>query len=461
GPSRNPDDILKQRFADIGRVPQAFSSIMYVGSRTYAPPTDYNGLKKAIKDNLSNNSVRSARSPEIIFNVLTFLNEKFCGEIERTIVSTFPDAYFTCQASCQSCNSRCQQSMNHERDSITHKCNTRCQYQVQFDNRYFTCKACYEKGKLSIVIPKMCSANDSSWFGIVKYAWSGHILECSECGVIFKSREYWYGNRDPVETVVRPEIKHVWPGDLTSPHEPSNAARRVLDGVKYVSETVSAYSAPSSRAVTDWIADQVAPDYWIPNSHITACQSCQREFNADEKKHHCRVCGGGFCDECSSNQKPVPERGWGTQPVRVCDTCFNDTSLGDELQPSLDLSQLSDALDDESDQTLVDKTLGLRAARKMIEGVQTAVETLGSALDYPREILTDAARPSYWVPDSQITECYICETEFTSKDYKHHCRSCGQGVCDECSKNRQPVPAKAWDQPVRVCDKCVLKKVDL
>ena len=44
---------------------------MYVGSRTYAPPTDYNGLKKAIKDNLSNNSVRSARSPEIIFNVLT------------------------------------------------------------------------------------------------------------------------------------------------------------------------------------------------------------------------------------------------------------------------------------------------------------------------------------------------------------------------------------------------------
>jgi hypothetical protein len=55
----------------------------------------------------------------------------------------------------------------------------------------------------------------------------------------------------------------------TAPLDSSNAARRVLDGVKYVSETVSAYSAPSSRAVSDWIADQVAPDYWTPNSQIT------------------------------------------------------------------------------------------------------------------------------------------------------------------------------------------------
>lgn len=55
---------------------------------------------------------------------------------------------------------------------------------------------------------------------------------------------------------------------MTSPHEPSNAARRVLDGVKYVTDTVSAYSSPSSRVVTDWIADQVAPEYWIPNSQI-------------------------------------------------------------------------------------------------------------------------------------------------------------------------------------------------
>lgn len=70
GASKNPDDIIKQRFADVGRVPQAFSSIKYVGTRTYARPTDFNCLKKAVKQNLSNNSVRSARSPDIIFKAL-------------------------------------------------------------------------------------------------------------------------------------------------------------------------------------------------------------------------------------------------------------------------------------------------------------------------------------------------------------------------------------------------------
>jgi hypothetical protein len=36
----------------------------------------------------------------------------------------------------------------------------------------------------------------------------------------------------------------------------------------------------------------------------------------------------------------------------------------------------------------------------------------------------------------------------------HHCRNCGNGVCDECSRTRKPVPIRGWDQPVRVCNKC-------
>jgi hypothetical protein len=35
-----------------------------------------------------------------------------------------------------------------------------------------------------------------------------------------------------------------------------------------------------------------------------------------------RSCGGGFCENCSAKSRPVPERGWGDQPVRVCDRCF-------------------------------------------------------------------------------------------------------------------------------------------
>lgn len=39
-----------------------------------------------------------------------------------------------------------------------------------------------------------------------------YVIECPTCGVIYRSRQYWYGNQDPVDTVVRTEIQHVWPG---------------------------------------------------------------------------------------------------------------------------------------------------------------------------------------------------------------------------------------------------------
>jgi zinc finger FYVE domain-containing protein 1 len=44
-------------------------------------------------------------------------------------------------------------------------------------------------------------------------------------------------------------------------------------------------------------------------------------FEPTVNKHHCRACGEGFCEDCSSNVMPVPERGW-MAPVRVCDKCY-------------------------------------------------------------------------------------------------------------------------------------------
>ena len=41
---------------------------------------------------------------------------------------------------------------------------------------------------------------------------SRYVIECPNCAVIYRSRQYWYGNQDPVDTVVRTEIQHIWPG---------------------------------------------------------------------------------------------------------------------------------------------------------------------------------------------------------------------------------------------------------
>ena len=131
-------------------------------------------------------------------------------------------------------------------------------------------------------------------------------------------------------------------------------------------------------------------------------------------------------------------------------------------------SELSDALDDDIPPQMsvsggedTGSLVNPLTARKVTEVMQSAVEVLSTAIDYPKVLITDAARPGYWVPDSEIKECHGCGTEFKSKETKHHCRACGQGFCGTCSQSRRPVPSRGWDHPVRVCDKCAVRKGQL
>ena len=129
------------------------------------------------------------------------------------------------------------------------------------------------------------------------------------------------------------------------------------------------------------------------------------------------------------------------------------------------------------------------------EKVVGTLNSLASAmLEYPINAIKETARPSYWVPDDEIMSCFVCDTLFENANNitpspsltsslrgeeggrsqttnlttqnqtmnssiqqlakLHHCRKCGQGVCDDCSRTKKPVPSRGWDQPVRVCDKC-------
>lgn len=471
---KSPEEILRENFSNIGRNPSAFSSISYVGTRTQSQPTDFSLLLKEVRVHLKNNAVRSARPVSVIFNVLLHLNTKFGDEIDGIIPSSFPDEYFTCTFRCQSCSVRCECSMNHELDNKPHFSSHRCKYQAQFENRVYLCKVCHEKGVESMVCPKTSETQDTPLLGLAKYAWSGYVLECPECGVIYRSRQFWYGNRDPVENSVRVEIMHCWPGTRL-PHSNQNAARRILDGMNLLATKITNVSAKPTKAVTNWVTDKVAPSYWTPNYLILECTSCEKDFDEDyEKKHHCRACGLGFCDECTQHRVPVPDRGWGDAPVRVCNGCFVKSGLDDQANvhsDKVDLSELLEALDDEaefetgemmsvktSENIPVRHPPDLVTTRKVTETVHSTLSYLTSTLEYPLEYLVDSARPDYWVPDSQMIDCFICKKEFKSFESKHHCRNCGKGICDDCSKQRLPVPSRGWDYPVRVCDGCAQKK---
>ena len=36
-------------------------------------------------------------------------------------------------------------------------------------------------------------------------------MDCKHCGIIYRSRQHWYGNKEPELDAVRTENRHVWP----------------------------------------------------------------------------------------------------------------------------------------------------------------------------------------------------------------------------------------------------------
>jgi len=57
---------------------------------------------------------------------------------------------------------------------------------------------------------------------------------------------------------------------------------------------------------------------WQDDKDATECQLCIQPFSLARRKHHCRSCGGIYCNSCSDNVMPLPSF---AKPVRVCDTC--------------------------------------------------------------------------------------------------------------------------------------------
>jgi len=77
---------------------------------------------------------------------------------------------------------------------------------------------------------------------------------------------------------------------------------------------------------------------------------------------------------------------------------------------------------------------------------------------FRHSILTDSLLDSQetapvWVPDTSIEDCPLCKSKFTILYRKHHCRKCGQVVCDNCSKGKMVVQHLSHDK-VRVCNNC-------
>ena len=82
------------------------------------------------------------------------------------------------------------------------------------------------------------------------------------------------------------------------------------------------FSKDLTSNITDAKAmfDSKIPAEWIDSD---ACMICSNKFSFLNRRHHCRSCGGIFCQEHSTNFIPLPDLGI-YESVRVCDNCFNE-----------------------------------------------------------------------------------------------------------------------------------------
>lgn len=97
---------------------------------------------------------------------------------------------------------------------------------------------------------------------------------------------------------------------------------------------------------------EVEPPKWLADSAASACMLCNMRFHPIiHSRHHCRFCGGIFCNACSKGRCLLPTKFRTGNPKRVCDVCFvrlesvqsyliNQISRAAQL-PTHDLTDLS------------------------------------------------------------------------------------------------------------------------
>lgn len=67
---------------------------------------------------------------------------------------------------------------------------------------------------------------------------------------------------------------------------------------------------------------ETEPAKWLPDSAAASCMLCGVRFHPIMcSRHHCRFCGGVFCNGCSKGRSLMPPKFMTPEPQRVCDVC--------------------------------------------------------------------------------------------------------------------------------------------
>ena len=245
-----------------------------------------------------------------------------------------------------------------------------------------------------------------------------------------------------------------------------------VSGVSGVSR-VSRASA-KSRTTSSSLSAHIITSHWKQQSSVSdpRCKICGKTLNVKNGIVNCRKCGELYCNEHTHYQvklrNPDPQHGE-TKPqfdtsahgiwCRCCELCYMERRKTEVnfVDVTLDFKQKRQEHVDQRElhetkvqrnfikltNLMVDKSLLKRAKggkKGNLEGLGKINSTSNGIFSFFKPVSNDEMSiigADNWVPDDNATNCTICFTKFNFIIRKHHCRLCGEVVCDDSSGVRK------------------------
>ncbi|KAG6487268.1 uncharacterized protein LOC122009605 [Zingiber officinale] len=147
--------------------------------------------------------------------------------------------------------------------------------------------------------------------------------------------------------MARGKVSAVSSGDLMSRKVPCMSTELLEETWKEMAKTLAEANYGHKMVILE-----TEPPKWLPDSAAAACMLCNVRFHPIMcSRHHCRFCGGIFCNDCSKGRSLLPRKFRVADPQRVCDVCgvrlesvqvylMNQISHASQL-PTHDLTDLS------------------------------------------------------------------------------------------------------------------------
>ena len=117
-------------------------------------------------------------------------------------------------------------------------------------------------------------------------------------------------------------------------NKPQDKSEESSSPVNHRDSTLSnRYFSLRTSAVAEAQSQSENRQHWMPDKLCKQCYSCETAFTVFRRRHHCRLCGQVFCNQCSAYF--VPHKAGAT--VRVCQMCHEQvTERGGLIEDSND-----------------------------------------------------------------------------------------------------------------------------